>query len=207
MTGKPREAPYIWVTSLAKAMSGEASCLWAPWFKAHHQDTEKVPSDFNTAKWMLEHTSLLTDTRESMDVDGAAVTVEGQNHFHYERNGTILAGKADIVVRKGSEALVIDCKTGQERASHQVQVLIYMHVLPKCIPELAGYTMSGRLVYPHHQVPIPASSVSEKFLASFERFMDILSSTKPAHKAPSFYECRFCDITKSDCPQRVEKKR
>ena len=48
-----REHPYIWATWLPRLLTGEHSCEWAIWFKAHHQNWIKVPSDFNQAEWML----------------------------------------------------------------------------------------------------------------------------------------------------------
>ena len=32
----PRETPYIWTTWLPRLLTGENSCEWAVWFKAHH---------------------------------------------------------------------------------------------------------------------------------------------------------------------------
>ena len=54
-----REHPYIWATWLPRLLTGENSCEWAVWFKAHYQDWTKVPSDFNQAQWILNHTALL----------------------------------------------------------------------------------------------------------------------------------------------------
>ena len=45
-----REHPYIWTTWLPRLLTGENSCEWAIWFKAHHQNWAKVPSDFNQAE-------------------------------------------------------------------------------------------------------------------------------------------------------------
>ena len=54
-----REHPHICATWLPRLLTGENSCEWAIWFKAHHQDWTKVPSDFNQAQWILNHTALL----------------------------------------------------------------------------------------------------------------------------------------------------
>ena len=52
--------PYIWVPpTLAKLLTGENACEWAGWFKAHHRSWKKPPSDFDSTKWMLEHTALV----------------------------------------------------------------------------------------------------------------------------------------------------
>ena len=63
----PRENPYIWVTWLAKLLAGESSCEWSAWFRAHYQDWAKPPSDFNQAQWMLDHTALVNQARESRE--------------------------------------------------------------------------------------------------------------------------------------------
>ena len=61
-----RERPYIWTTWLPRLLTGENSCEWAIWFKAHHQNWAKVPSDFNQAEWMLNHTSLLNEKKSQV---------------------------------------------------------------------------------------------------------------------------------------------
>ena len=65
-----REHPYIWATWLPRLLTGENSCEWAIWFKAHHQNWERVPSDFNQAQWMLNHTALLNERRANWEVGG-----------------------------------------------------------------------------------------------------------------------------------------
>ena len=32
-----RKFPYIWTTWLPRLLTGENSCEWAAWFKAHHE--------------------------------------------------------------------------------------------------------------------------------------------------------------------------
>ena len=67
MAQKRSRGPYIWVTTLAKLLTGDNACEWAGWFKAHHQDWTKPPSDFDSATWMLEHTALVNEERESRE--------------------------------------------------------------------------------------------------------------------------------------------
>ena len=38
-----REHPYICATWLPRLLTGENSCEWAVWFKAHHQDWTRGP--------------------------------------------------------------------------------------------------------------------------------------------------------------------
>ena len=84
--------PYIWATALAKLFTGENSCEWAGWFRAHHQGWTKPPSDFDSATWMLEHTALVNRERESLERIGYDVYTENQNllppprrHRHHRR--------------------------------------------------------------------------------------------------------------------------
>ena len=56
---RPRTNPYQYVIWIPRYLTGEKSCLWAPWFKVNFQNYEKVPSDFDSAKWNMEHIDLL----------------------------------------------------------------------------------------------------------------------------------------------------
>ena len=71
-----RDFPYIWATWLPRLLTGERSCEWAIWFKAHHRDWAQVPSDFNQAEWMLNHTSLLNEQRDQWTHSGYDIPVE-----------------------------------------------------------------------------------------------------------------------------------
>jgi hypothetical protein len=80
MTVKRRQ-PYIWVTWLSKVMAGEQACVWASWFKAHHQDYPKAPSGFELARWNVEHTRLLLRTRAKLSAGKAEVRIRATPHF------------------------------------------------------------------------------------------------------------------------------
>ena len=62
----PRKSPYIWVTWLAKVMSGDATCHWQGWFQSHNQLTEKQSGDFDSAGWVISHTKMLTELKDSL---------------------------------------------------------------------------------------------------------------------------------------------
>ena len=47
-----REHPYIWTTWLPRLLTGENAWEWAVWLKAHHQNWDRAPSDFNQAQWI-----------------------------------------------------------------------------------------------------------------------------------------------------------
>ena len=59
----PARPPYIWATWLPRLLTGEKSCEWTAWFKAHHRNWTRTPSDFNQAQWLIDHTALLNKQR------------------------------------------------------------------------------------------------------------------------------------------------
>ena len=109
-----REHPYIWATWLPRLLTGENSCEWAVWFKAHHQNWERVPSDFDQAKWMLDHTALLNERIANWTVGGHDVETEAQNRFELHGRTATLAGRPDIIARREDHAVIVDAKTGHE---------------------------------------------------------------------------------------------
>jgi hypothetical protein len=200
-----RKQPYVWVTWLSKIMAGEQACLWASWFRAHHQDYEKVASSFDLASWNVEHTRLLIRTRSKLSAGGAEVRVEGQNAFrHRHPCGAVLAGKPDIIAFEEGEALVIDCKTGRPKVSDQIQVQIYMAVLPMCFPKLRDCPVRGSVVYADHEVDIAPMVIDARFGKHLDYFMNLVASESPPPTAPNTRECMFCDITEKDCSSRVK---
>jgi hypothetical protein len=200
-----RKHPYIWVTWLSKIMAGEQACLWASWFKTHHQNYRKAEGNFDLARWNVEHTRLLVRTRMDLARHGSTVRTETQNAFQHScAHGVILAGKPDIVALDDITATVIDCKTGRPKLSDRIQVQIYMYVLPICFPKLALYSMRGQVVYSDHHVEIPPGTADESFGKHLDYFIDLLASDSAPMRAPSLSECRFCDITMADCAERAE---
>ena len=71
----PRDAPYIYVTWLAKLMSGEHQCFWAAWFKAHYSHN-KLLSRGSLESWQANHNDLLQRRREILTRGRFRVFVE-----------------------------------------------------------------------------------------------------------------------------------
>ncbi|PYU92511.1 MAG: hypothetical protein DMG25_11940 [Acidobacteria bacterium] len=72
-----RHGVFVWITWLARVMAGEQNCEWATWFKAHHENYDKAPSDFDTAKWNIEHTRQLRRLRLERRKLGERVFLQG----------------------------------------------------------------------------------------------------------------------------------
>ena len=199
-----REHPYIWATWLPPLLTGERSCEWAVWFKAHHQGWARQPSDFNQAEWLANHTTLLNEQRDRWLQRGYEVRVEYQNAFRLRGHTATLAGKPDLLVLSGNHVLITDVKTGQERPWHRYQLMIYMYALPQVDPEFKDARLTGEIVYPDHAQRVPQGSIDQGFVHDLTTLIRRIAEPEPPHRVPSAAECRFCDITADDCPERVE---
>ena len=201
---QPRENPYIWATRLAKLLAGDAHCQWAGWFRTHYQNWTRPPSDFDNAKWMLDHTALLNRERESRESLGYTVCLENQNSFRLRGRYATLAGKPDLIAVKNSDAVIIDAKTGRASPHHAVQVMIYQYAVPRALEHYSDIEFTGHVAYTESNVEIPASRIDTNFVHNLGALIRRLAADKPARRVPSYDECRFCDITSADCPERVE---
>ena len=199
-----RESPYIWATWLPRLLTGENSCEWAIWFKAHYRDWTKPPSDFDQAQWLLDHTALLNQQRQEWEDDGHRVYVEAQNAFRLRGKTATLAGRPDLVALDDQDATIIDVKTGQEKAWHSVQVMIYQYALPLALPQYRNARIGGEVVYPTHTVRTPRGALPGQFTKELVTLIRRLAADTPPNRVPSAIECRFCDITDDDCPERVD---
>ena len=159
----PREQPYIWTTWLPRLLTGENSCEWAVWFKAHHQNWAKVPSDFNQAEWMLNHTSLLNEKKSQWEARRQHVYVEGQNSFRLRGQSATLAGRPALIVVRSNDALIIDVKAGRQQPSHFVQIMIYMYALPRALQQYQHAKLAGEVVYPTRTARVPMGSLHTQF--------------------------------------------
>ena len=114
-----RDKPYVSVTWIPKFLVGDRSCIWSCWFKAQHQDYERMPSDFDSAKWNAEHTDLVNRLIEELDELGCELFIERQNSFRVESasSGMIVSGKPDVIaVFPDGRTVIYDAKTGQQVA-------------------------------------------------------------------------------------------
>ena len=199
--------PYVWVTWLSRLLSGESSCEWASWFKAQHEGRSwsRMPSDFDQAGWLMNHTTLLNQQRQRWEEQDYTVLTESQNSFNLRGSSAVLAGKPDLVARRWDQITVIDTKTGRPSPAHATQVLLYMYALPRSLERYRGLSIAGQVAYPDHVVDIPPEAVDGKFVENLGGLMLRLASEMPARRVPSLGECRFCEITPADCPERVNE--
>ena len=206
---RSRSAPYLYVTWIPRYLTGEKSCLWAAWFKANNQGYAKAPSDFDSARWNMEHTALLNELVANLEARGCEVFIERQNEFRVEspRSGVVISGKPDVIaVHPDGRVVVYDVKTGQESASHVAQVQLYMYLLPKAQDDRwRRVKFEGAVVYQGgREVAVSPESVDETFIKHLTEFIRKMSSPMPARRVPSRSECNWCELTSVDCPDRME---
>ena len=199
-----REYAYIWATWLPRLLTGENSCEWAVWFKAHHRDWVRQPSDFDQAQWLLDHTALVNERIGNWEVGGYDVDVERQNSFALHGRTATLAGRPDIIARREDNGVIVDAKTGHESPSHIVQVMIYLYAVPKAIERYRNVKLRGQVTYRDHTVRVEADDVDNQFVKNLGALIRRIAANEPARRVPSLQECRFCDITAADCPVRVD---
>ena len=206
-----REHPYIWATWLPKLLTGENSCEWAVWFKAHYQDWTRTPSEFNQTEWMLNHTALLNKRKANWKHGGFDVNIEGQNSFELHGRSATLAGQPDLITQRDGQAVIVDVKTGQDSPSHVVQVMIYLYAIPRALERYRNSQAQGQATYLDHTVRIPAEAVDDQFIQNLGTLIRRLAADKPPARVPSRPECRFCDISSSGlsrpCGRRLRARR
>ena len=111
-----------------------------------------------------------------------------------------------VAVHPDGRTMAYDAKTGHESASHVVQVQLYIYLLPKAQGgRWRGVKFEGAVVYADgSEKRIPADSVDAAFVSRVAEFIKKVTSDMPPRRVPSLAECRFCELTGADCPDRVD---
>ena len=199
-----KSGPYIWVTWLTKLLVGETSCEWAGWHRAHHIAAPRRTSvSLEQSGWLLDHTAAVQDCRAALEAQDYTVTTEGQNSFTLRGKTAALGGKPDLMALKDGTALVVDAKTGKPRASDIAQVMLYMYAVPRALSRYRGMSFHGRVMYRDHEVDVPARAVDDQFIERATTLIRRLASKTEARRVPGAQECRWCEISEANCPERV----
>ena len=165
----------------------------------------RMPSDFDQASWLLNHTSLLNEQRQRWEQQGLQRPDRRAEQLQPQGSSAVLAGKPDLVARRWDQITVIDAKTGRPSPAHTAQVLIYMYALPRALERYKGLSIAGQVAYPEHVVDIQANAVDGRFVQNLGGLIRRRASQMPARRVPSARACRFCEITPADCPERADE--
>jgi CRISPR/Cas system-associated exonuclease Cas4 (RecB family) len=185
---------------LARIVSGDLECLFQTWRLIRGQLSAQAHNNFDVVAWRVDHTRLLTQTLEMLKESGSRLRRALRLEFRLPRSGLVVRCNPDLVAEEDDLVTVIDCKTGKQQPSDQVQIWIYQIALSFVKP-FAGRPSRGILVYSDCQVAAPSPPAD--LLEILEEFAEILSSPTPPSSAPGT-SCRFCPLTSLDCPDRVE---
>ncbi len=147
---------------------------------------------------------MLNEQRDLWVQRGYETRIEGQNAFSLRGRSATLAGKPDLLVLNKDHVLITDVKTGQERPSHRYQLMIYMYALPRAQHEFRDARIAGEIIYPNRTQRVPQGGVDQGFVRDLSALIRRIAAPEPPHRLPSMAECRFCDITAADCPERVD---
>lgn len=197
--------PRTWVTWITGLLSGEEHCEFKGWFKSRY--TYDKLDDSLDPEWMATHSAMVHKRASELRDEDFTVRVEHQNNFVKKGQTAILAGKPDIIAKKPGEILISDEKSGKRKDAHWWQVAIYLGFIRNTlgVDELpTGTDVMGELIYREGApVYIALSDVTtEKKNLIIQRMLTIGLAFSPA-KTPSESECRFCNISKADCPERM----
>ena len=98
----------------------------------------------------------------------------------------------------------MDVKTGQESASHVVQVVICLYAIPRALRRYRTLKLNGQVTYQDHTTRISAEAVDNQVIQNLGTLIRRLAAQTPAKRVPSPQERRFYDITAADCPDRMD---
>jgi len=80
----------------------------------------------------------------------------------------------------------------------------YMLMLPIAVRHCKGRNLEGRIIYKDAAVDVPSSKVNDDLKLLFKKTVLTVGGPEPPKKAPSWGECRYCDISKTDCLERID---
>lgn len=199
---------YVHVTWLSKAMAGEASCLYPFWFKAHFKVPPKRNRDLDS--WNADHSVMVNVCAEDYRQAGYTVWVERQNDLSViGKGGAKLQGFADIIAVKDDTAVIVDCKTGFPKASHTLQVRLYMYLLhhSKTHPARHCARIVGKVGYTSENgeaIALPHAAWDGLF-DTMKYYLDIILAPAPPVALPSAGDCRFCELAKVVCDDSIDE--
>ena len=82
--------------------------------------------------------------------------------------------------------------------------MINLYAIPRALERYRTLKLRGQATYLDHTVRIPAEAMDDQFIQNLGALIRRLAADKPPTRVPSRQECRFCDISAEDCPERVD---
>lgn len=215
--GKPiqRDDPYIFVTWITGILSGEDVCAWRAWFRSNFEAAKRADREVDFTAWTSEHDALVQADVVALIEAGWSVYREKQNAFRIVgKSGAVFGGKPDIVAVRGREGLVIDRKTGKRKRKDIWQLVVYLYwlrheqVAHQALVGLSDHEICGELRYSDGGLPIvmTPADITPEMIQRMKLEIRRAGGEEPPARSPSVGECGFCDVTRDDCPARIDPK-
>ena len=191
--------PNFWVTSIAKALSGDQPCLLSPWLAGRFKFDEE-PESAQMAKWKADHAAMLRDEAQRLAEEGWSVKQEA--FFRVDGQHAIISGKADIIARKKDcRPRIIDCKSGRPRQSDTTQVLIEMVLIPMFYKS-PTMQFEGDVIYQSLNSIVLSPSDAEAIRPKLFALLKQLGTMARPAPIPGRDACQFCKVPDAECGQR-----
>ena len=187
---KPRQAPTVWVTWLAKALADPAYCKLPSWVLTRFS---VLSGDEYTGDWAIKHAAIIGRVQQRLATTGRTAEVEKEVAL-VSRTGLPITGSIDVWAPEAGDkpAVAIDAKTGKHNPAHRLQVNLYQ-LITKASGE-ANARPAGLLSYPKQDVWIKPEEASAELVSQLARLMEVVAADKPPLAQPSKSNCRFCSL-------------
>ena len=122
------------VSSLARLLAGDTSCLFSVWFRSWHRDYETTGNGSDQADWNSRRSSLVRETSARLEQRGDDVYLELRNGFEAtgSRSGARIVGRPGIIVRHADGSVTVyDVRSGEPGATEEALVKLHMYLLPR----------------------------------------------------------------------------
>ena len=82
--------------------------------------------------------------------------------------------------------------------------MIYMYALPSALQQYSDARIRGEVFYPTRTHVVGRGSLDQSFIRRLVALIQRIAALEPPPTTTSASECRFCDITADDCPDRID---
>ena len=205
-----KKTPSTHVSDAARLMADDSSCPHSVWFLSRHSSALRLNEHGQDPIGRdPRRTSLIRKTAADLEESGHDVYPSLRNAFEASgsRSGARLKGRPDLIVRDPDGAVTIyDVREGDPGAADELQVRLYMYLLPRSNHGLwRGSRPAGRVLYVDgSERRIEPHEVDDEFVDRVAAVMRQIASDEPAGHSPSAEECGRCPLTAEHCGERIE---
>lgn len=189
---RPRSAPTVWVTWLAKVLADPSQCRLPAWTLTRYSI---IKDDSYTGDWAVKHAAIIERVQARLAAKGRPSSVE-REVLIVSRTGLPITGSIDVwaPATTAQLAVAIDAKTGRHSPAHRIQVSIYQLMAAGMGLSPPGDPAAGMLCYPQRDVWIKPEEASPLLAERLGALMEVIAGDRPPEPAPSKNNCRFCAL-------------